>query len=144
MNELGDVAKFLSSRSVVFSRGGMVVYESTDRGIKPLVAAVDSGVDYSDCDAADRIVGKAAANLYILLRIHSVRACVMTQEAKSILTAHGIDCEADTYTENIVNRNGDGLCPMEMAVKDTGNPDDALKAIHDRIAALQAAHGGKK
>lgn len=128
----------MSSRTVVFTRKGQVVYESTDRGVKPLVAAIDSGVDYSDCDAADKIVGKAAANLYLLINVKSVRACVMTYAAKDILTANGIQCEADTYTENIVNRKGDGLCPMEMAVADADSPDAALKAIREKIKLMQA------
>ena len=141
---MNKVEQFLGGRAVVFTRGGAVVYESTDSGIKPLVEAFDSGIDYSGCDAADRIVGKAAANIYLLLRVKSVAACVMTEQAKRILTENGIECEADTLTQKIVNRKGDGLCPMETAVMDTDNPDDALKAIRDKIAALQAARVGKK
>ena len=129
--------KILASRSVVFTRGNAVVYESTDRGIKPLIAAIDSGVDYSDCDATDRIVGKAAANLYLLIKVKSVSACVMTYAAKNLLSANGIECDADTYTDNIVNRNGDGLCPMETAVADAETPDAALNAIREKIKLMQ-------
>ena len=134
---MNKIENFLSSRTVVFSRGKAVVYESTDSGIKPLVSAIDSGIDYSGCAAADKIVGKAAANLYILLNVKSVCACVMTYAAKALLTANGIECDADTYAENIVNRKGDGPCPMETAVADADSPDAALKAIRDKIKLMQ-------
>lgn len=134
---MNNVEKFLSSRTVVFTRGEATVYESTDRGVKPLIAAIDSGIDYSGCDAADRILGKAAANLYLLIKVKSVSACVMTYAAKDILTANGIECDADTYTDRIVNRKGDGPCPMEMAVADAETPDAALKAIREKIKLMQ-------
>lgn len=141
---MNKVEQFLSSRSVVLTRGGQTVYESTDSGIKPLVTAIDSGADYSGCDAADRIVGKAAAYLYLLLRVKRVCACVMTFAAKNILTENGIECDADTFAENIVNRKGDGLCPMETAVANADNPNAALSAIRDKIKHMQAANADKK
>ena len=133
-----NIEDFLASRTVVFTRDGHPVYESADSGIKPLVAAIDSGVDYSGCDAADRIVGKAAAMLYALLRVKSVSACVMTHKAKEILTANGIAREADAYADAIVNRKGDGLCPMETAVKDITEPNAALGAIRNKIEQLRS------
>lgn len=141
---MNKVENFLSSRTVVFTRGEKVVYESTDRGVKPLIAAIDSGVDYSGCDAADKIVGKAAANLYLLINVKSVRACVMTYAAKDILTANGIQCEADTFTDKIVNRNGDGPCPMETAVADADSPDAAFKSIREKIKLMQAKTNADK
>ena len=134
---MNKVEQFLSSRSVVFMRGDSRVYESTDSGIKPLLTAIDSGIDYSGCDAADKIVGKAAACLYLILRVKSVSACVMTYTAKDILSANGIECEADTFAEQIINRKGDGPCPMEMAVAGSDSPDAALKAIREKIEQMR-------
>ena len=135
---MGTIEATLDGLSVLFTRGGERVYASADRGIGPLVAAVDGGTDYSGCDATDRIVGKAAALLYVLLRVNSVSAHVMTNRAKDILTAGGIACRADVYTDNIINRKGDGLCPMELAVSDIDDACAALKAIRDEMLMLQA------
>ncbi len=129
----------LGSYSVVFLRGGRKVYESAGSGIKPLIDALDSRVDYSGCDALDKIVGKAAALVYVMLKIKSVGACVMTEKAKEILTASGIACGADRYAEAIVNRKGDGLCPMERAVADIDDPATAIDAIRAKLKELQNA-----
>jgi hypothetical protein len=39
-------------------------------------------------------------------------------------------------TENIINRSGTGLCPMEEAVKDIDDLKEALAAIQAKVAAL--------
>ena len=131
------VEQFLSSRSVVFMRGKAVVYESTDRGIKPLVAAVDSGIDYSGCDAADRIVGKAAALLLVKGAVARVCAEVMSVPAKDVLSRYGIPFEYGSLVDNIVNRAGTDMCPMEQAVLDVDNPDDAPAALVRQIEKMK-------
>ena len=42
----------------------------------------------------------------------------------------------DVRTQAIVNRKGDGLCPMENAVKDIDEPEDALRAVNKTLERL--------
>lgn len=111
------------------------------RGIAPLLECAKSGIDYSGYSAADRIVGKAAALLYVKLGVKYVYGEVMSKSAKDVLEANGIACEYGTLAEKIVNRSGDGLCPMEQAVKDIDDPLLSIEAISNRLAELKS---GKK
>ena len=46
---------------------------------------------------------------------------------------------ARTIAEHIVNRRGDGLCPMEIAASGITDPTEALAAVRKTVAALRAA-----
>lgn len=120
-------------------RDGVVLYQSRERGVRPLLAAVDAGLDARGCTAVDSIVGRAAALLYVYLGVAAVTAEVMSVGAREVLAAHGIETAARTVAAHIVNRRGDGLCPMEIATSGITDPTEALVAIRKTAAALRAA-----
>ena len=66
------------------------------------------------------------------------RAADGSREAEEALKQHGIQIEADTLVPRIVNRTGDGLCPMETSVLGISDPAEARKAIERRLAELTA------
>ena len=74
--------------TVVLCRGD-VTYTDTRRGVAPLLALLDNGTDVVGFTAADRVVGKAAAFLYLRLRVAEVHALVISEPAYDLLTAHG-------------------------------------------------------
>lgn len=86
---------------------------------------------------SDKIVGKAAALLYSYLEVKSVYAAVMSKKGREVLLRYGIEAESDVLTEEIRNRAGDGICPMEAAVADIEEPSEAVTAIKNKIAALK-------
>ena len=45
---------------------------SNDRGIKALLNVLDSGEDFSGAYCADKVVGKAAAMVYVLLKVKAL------------------------------------------------------------------------
>ena len=139
MNEITYAKEMLSrgGYTLVVCSGGRV-FVSEDKGIKPLLGLVKSQDDWSGAYAADKIVGKAAAMLYTLLGVKAVFAEVLSEKAKEIFEKIGIEFEYNTLTENIINRQGTGLCPMEEAVKDTDNAEEALAAIETKIAEMKA------
>ena len=120
----------------VLCRNGAVVTR-TERGIKPLIDFIDSGKDYCGFAAADKIVGKAAALLYVRLGIKALYAETLGVAAKDICLRYGISVEYGTLTDGIVNRRGDGLCPMEKAVENTDDPNDAYIAVKAALDALR-------
>lgn len=124
-----------SDSTLVISREGEIVTD-TQRGIMPLVRLIDSGIDYHGAYAADRIVGKAAAMLYILLGVSGVYAEVLSKEGRELLEQHHIRAEYGTLTDRIVNRMGTGPCPMDAAVRDIGSPEEALTAIRNKLRQL--------
>ena len=108
-------------------------YTTRERGVKPLLNWLDSGITLTGFSAADRVVGRGAAFLYCLLGVKEVYARVMSRPAAQVLTAHGIDASYDTLTEGIINRRGDGPCPFEAAVLEISDPQLALAAIRARM-----------
>lgn len=112
------------------------VYTTNLRGVKPLVQWVESGIDFNNYSAADKVVGKATAFLYVLLGVKSVYAKVISKSALQVLKEHNITTECTTLTENIINRQGNGICPFESAVLDIHDPQLAYKAIIDKLEQI--------
>ena len=113
------------------------VYKSNRRGVAPLLALVDAGIDVEGFSAADRVVGKATAFLYCLLGVKAVYARVISQPAAQVLAEGGITATWDTLVSGIQNRQKDGPCPMENATRDCTTPAQALTAIRQALAQLQ-------
>jgi hypothetical protein len=117
-----------SAYTCVLCRGDEI-FTSTKTGIAPMMDFLDSGADLCGFCAADRIVGKAAAMLFILARVRAVHGEVMTETACRLLKENGIAVSFATLTDAIINRRGDGLCPMEKAVEGIFDPSLARDAI---------------
>lgn len=121
---------------------GEQTYTATARGVAPLLDWLDAGVDMTGFAAADRVVGKAAALLYVLLRVRAVYALVMSEAAQAALRAHGIEATCDTLVPAIRNRLNTGLCPMEQTVADIDDPQTAREAVAAKRKELQAKKPG--
>ena len=116
--------------------GGSDVIISFEQGIRPLVSLTESGTDFSGFSAADKIVGKAAALLYVLLDIKNVYGGVMSQQASEVFRNSGINFEYAVLTDEIVNRMNTGICPMEDAVRNTYDPSEALSLIKNKLKII--------
>lgn len=117
---------------------GEDVFTSTDRGVKPLLDLLDSGNPAGSFCAADKVVGKAAAFLYVLLGAESIYVDVISKPALEILEKYGITAEYDTLTEAIRNRTNTGFCPMETAVMDINEPLEALEAVRKKLREMKS------
>ena len=116
---------------------GHEVHTSTARGVRPLLELPQK--DWSRFSAADKVIGKATAFLYVHLGIRAVYAPVISQAALLILQRSGIEVFFDMVVPAIFNRSRTGFCPMETAVKDIDDLDEALIAIHE---LCQKLHNG--
>lgn len=115
---------------------GDTLHTATERGVKPLLNWLDSGLDLRGFCAADRVVGRATAYLYVLLGVSEVYARVMSRPAAEVLTQHGITHETDILTDGIINRRGTGPCPFEAAVLGITDAGEALTAIRNKMAQM--------
>ena len=115
---------------------GDAVYTTTERGVKPLVRWLAEKKDLRGAYAADKVVGKATAYLYCLLEVRAVYAHVMSRSAAQVLQDKGIEAAWGTLAENIINRQGNGICPFEAAVLEIDTPEEALTAIRDQMARM--------
>lgn len=126
------------SYTCVFCSGSSLI-SSTERGLRPLLARLNAGESLQGFAAADKVVGKAPAMLYVLLKPESVYAPVMSRAALQLLQQNGIEAAYGQLTDGILNRAGTGSCPMEAAVQGIDVPEKALGAIRQAIARMQAA-----
>jgi len=113
-----------------------VMLTSTERGVKPLLKWLHEETDVKGFSAVDKVVGRAAAFLYVLLKVKVVYASVMSQGAVEVLSKYGIRSEYDVCVKEIINREGTGICPMEQAVKGVDVPEQALEAVREKCKIL--------
>lgn len=113
------------------------VYVSKQRGVAPLLGYLKGGKDFSGYCAADKVVGKAAAYLYVLLAVKEVYAVTASSHAADVFKRYGICFHCDNIAPAIKNRDGNGLCPMESAVLDINTPEEALEAIRAKLSELK-------
>lgn len=138
MNDLARAKSLLREGGyTLVAVNGEETLASTERGVKPLLMLLGEGKNLVGFSAADRVVGKAAAFLYVLLGVKEVYADVLSTLAEGVLRGHGIAVSCQTRTERIVNRAGDGLCPMESAVADIDDAQEALSAIRAPMVRMQ-------
>lgn len=116
---------------------GERLYTSRERGVKPLLAWWTSGVELHGFAAADKVVGKAAALLYVLLGVSHIHAGVVSLAALQVLERHAISVTYDTQVPAIRNRTDTGFCPMERAVWHCEEPEEAVALLRRKIAELQ-------
>ena len=108
----------------------------TRRGIRPLLELLESSASFAPFSAADKVVGKAAAFLYLLLDVKEVYAQVISQPALQVLNDRGIPTYYSTLVPAIRNRTDTGFCPMETAVWDITDPQDALLRLKATLQSL--------
>lgn len=115
---------------------GKKTVKSFERGVKPLLEMIDEGTDLSGYSAADRVVGRAAAFLYVKLRISEVYSYVLSRPAVEIFDRYRIPVSYEKLVDVIVNRTNTGLCPMESSVMDTNDPEEAEWKIRKKLSEL--------
>lgn len=138
MNDLQKARSILESgnHTCVLCKGD-AVYISDKSGIAPMVGFISEGVDLKGFSVADKIVGKAAAMLFVLAGIKNAYGEVMSIGGLEFLQTNGIDASYSVLTEKIINRTGTDICPMEKTVKDISSPEDAFSAIKETIKKLK-------
>ncbi len=122
------------------------ILTSKMRGIRPLLDWIAQGEVLHGACAADRIVGKAAALLYVFMGVKGVFAEVLSTSGLAVLKQYGVHAEYAALTPNIMRRDGRGLCPMEESVLSIDDPSAAYVALAKKAAELQRAaqeNGGR-
>jgi hypothetical protein len=117
---------------------GDKIYTSDADGIKPLNWWLRDGFVFNGYSAADKVVGRAAAFLYVLLQVKEIYAEVLSESAFEILERYQIAYSCGKTVPYILNRRGNDLCPMEKIALLHEDPQDAYAALKRKIAELMA------
>lgn len=134
MNQLQEVKTVLQQQQcqIAWKREEKIEI-SRQRGIKFLLESVDQ--EKRGGWIADKVVGKAAAFLMIALEVQEVFAQVISKPAADVFQEYHIPFSYQTMTDYIVNRAGDGMCPMEQKVWDAKTPAQALALLRESVSA---------
>ncbi|MDE7158892.1 MAG: DUF1893 domain-containing protein [Clostridiales bacterium] len=135
MTDLQTAKNNLAGHTICLCKDGACLF-SEKRGITPMMNFIESGEDLTGYSVADTVVGKAAALLFVKCGINKVFAKTLSQQGKRILEAYGVDYEYETLAEYIINRTGTDICPMEKAVLNTDDPEEAYLILKDKLLSL--------
>lgn len=113
---------------------GKEVFSSDMRGVFSLLDLIEKKeYNLSSFSAADRVIGRGAAFLYAKMKIREVHGLVMSEKAKEIFELYSVPCSCDTLVPCIINRKGDGMCPVEKATENINDYEKAYSVIKDTV-----------
>ena len=135
MTDLQKAKKGLAGHTLCLVKGGEIIV-SDKRGVAPMMEIISSGRGVNGFSAADVVVGKAAAMLFVKAGVSAVYAATISAAAKEFLDKSGVPYEYGALTERIINRQGTGLCPMEQAVLDCGDAEEGYLKIKEKLKEL--------
>jgi hypothetical protein len=110
-----------------------ILAKSDEKGVAPIFHAANRLNSIKGASLADKIVGKAVAFLSAYFQIASVYTPVASDPAVKVLTAHNIHFEADKVVPMILNRTGDGQCPIEQMIMACTAPGGAYNILKRRF-----------
>lgn len=135
-NDVLRAKSALEGHTIALCKGDALIV-CDKRGICPMLDFISEGKDLSGFSASDLVVGKAVAMLFVYAKIKSVYAKVMSKPALNYLQSHDIKVQYDTLAENIINRAGNCICPMELCVQNIDDASVAYAALKNKIMQMQ-------
>ena len=78
---------------------------------------------------ADKVVGKGAAALMVSGKVREVYADVISSPALQLLRDADISVSYDVCVDNIINRAGTGICPVETLCAHATTAEECLPLI---------------
>lgn len=139
-----DVAKKLMKDcfyTCVLCKGDKL-HISQKSGVAPMMEFIEKGIDLKGFSVSDKVVGKAVALLFVLAGVTEVYAEVISKHAIAVLEKNNIAFSFEKEVDNIINRKGDGLCPMEEATLNIDDPKEAYEAIKAKLEFFKAQKQG--
>jgi hypothetical protein len=116
-----------------------IVYKAKGKGIAPLLELFDNNVKLlNDAYVIDKIIGKAAAIILLLSKVKRVYGVIMSESAYDLLRKNNIEVEYGEKVEMIINRNNDGMCPMEKAVINITDLNEGYNKLKETIKILKS------
>lgn len=135
MTDLQTAKQNLNGHTICLCRQGKCLC-SDKRGIAPMMEFIAAGVGLAGYSAADKVVGKAAALLFVKCGVIAVYAETLSETGRAVLEEYGIAYEYQMLAEQIVNRAGTDICPMEKAVLHCNDAETAYALLKNKLKEL--------
>ncbi|QNO18037.1 DUF1893 domain-containing protein [Caproicibacterium amylolyticum] len=113
------------------------IYTSDKNGIAPLLDFLKNPEILRGAAAADKVIGKAAAYLFLKGGVRELYAQLLSEPAKELLESRNVPVTYGQLVPYIKNRTQDGMCPMEQSVLEVQNEEEALQKLQETLARLK-------
>lgn len=131
INDLKEIL-LKENHTIVIYKNDASVFTSDDRGVAPLMRLLkEDKTQLKDSVVVDKVIGKAAALLMAYGEVKEVYTPTISSPAIQVFKNHDIKITFDKEVDRIINRKGDGLCPMETLCLDIDNPAEAFLRISE-------------
>lgn len=118
------------NHSLVVANGYIRTFNK--RGILDLYNILKEEPEFlRDAEIADKIVGKGAAAIMIVGGVKSLSTYVISTPALELLRKSSVKTEYIMEVDNIINRDGDGICPVEQLCMDCVTAKECLPLIEN-------------
>ncbi len=124
------IDKLNNSSLVVYKDGN--VQEFQQPGVEPILIYLEDK-DFKGTQVFDRVVGRAAAFLYVYGNADYVYANTISKPAIEIFKKNNIKYEAKNIVDEIQNKDKTDLCPFEKLTKNVENPAQAYGLIYKKV-----------
>ena len=133
---LAELAK--ENVRLLITKGRTVLLRSSERGIKPLLEALESVPckRLRGAVVADAVVGKASALLMAYADVAFVASKIMSNAGADVLQMREIAYCAQKIVPAILGSNTNQQCPFEQAIRHVTDPREALKVLSELARGL--------
>ncbi len=78
---------------------------------------------------ADKIIGTAAAAILVTGEIKELYTKAISHKALKLIEQSGIKVSYDELIDYVINRAGEGMCPLERACRETRTAEEAMAVV---------------
>ena len=125
--------------SCVFIKDNEIIRSVKGRGVAPLISIYEKEPEImQESFVVDKVIGKAAAMIITLGKAKKIYGQIMSRPAYDFLKKHDFKVEYETMIDNIKNRAGDDLCPLEKSVINIEDPQTGYDQLKKTLRKLKA------
>jgi hypothetical protein len=119
--------------SLIIVKDDKILFETESHGIGDLLKAIEKLRDnMKETSVADRIVGRAAALLFVFSGVAAVSAITASDGGIEVLKKNNVFLEYESRVANVLNLNKTDVCPFEKLVAKLSNPERAYRALKNQ------------
>lgn len=133
-----DIIRILTEgrHSLVVENNGEV-RTFDNRGVADLYRLYKADPEFlRGANVADKIIGKGAAALMICGGVKKVFTNIISKAALELIHATDIDLQYVNEVPYIINRNHDGMCPVEKRCFDCTTPEQCIHQIESFLQSF--------
>ena len=136
---MSDLFKHYPDKTIIIYKDNAVIFTSDYKGVRPMMEYMKAyGPSQEPLTVVDRIMGRGAVMLAALINAKTIKTPIISETALELAKVHGLTVEADKVVPYIINREGNGRCPIETSVLEIEDVQEGYEAIKAAIAKLMA------